>query len=68
MMTNDADWVEDVRRWYFNGGRPAVPNEAKPVPRKAEPEATELGYEAAQPSLQTSTWLKPEGSAFGTLR
>ena len=51
-MASDADWVADVRRWYFagQGAGPAadrVSGEAEPV---------ELGYEAADPALQSRHW------------
>ena len=68
MTSNDADWVEDVRRWYFNSGRSASSAEVKPVLRKSDADAAELGYEAAQPGLQSSGWTKPAGSGFGLLR
>lgn len=46
-MSNDADWVEDVRRWYYGGNPPAAELEGAPA---------ELGYEAAHPCLQARHW------------
>ena len=51
-MASDADWVEDVRRWYFAGRQPP---EAASVD-VAEDESAALGYEAAYPPLQASGW------------
>jgi hypothetical protein len=49
-MANDADWVEDVKRWYFAGIRPGESAEASSVDEVA------LGYEAADPALQARYW------------
>jgi hypothetical protein len=46
VMANDADWVADVKRWYFSTQQAAS---AAPV----EDEADAIGYEAAHPALQT---------------
>ncbi|CAN5884071.1 hypothetical protein BH11PSE8_BH11PSE8_18770 [soil metagenome] len=54
-MASDADWVEDVRRWYFSGAQNANP----PViaaDDEADSEPMELGYEAAHPALQARHW------------
>ncbi len=51
-MASDADWVADVRRWYFSG-RNAAPAADRPAD---ESEAVELGYEAAHPALQSRHW------------
>ncbi|MET0333109.1 MAG: hypothetical protein ABW190_02475 [Rhizobacter sp.] len=51
-MANDADWVEDVRRWYYGGNPPAA--EAEVEPGSATP--ADLGYEAAHPALQARHW------------
>ncbi len=49
-MASD-DWVEDVRRWYFAGAM------SKPVSPEAERiDAHEVGYEAANPALQSRHW------------
>ncbi|MEO8153396.1 MAG: hypothetical protein ABI605_10035 [Rhizobacter sp.] len=54
-MANDADWVEDVRRWYFGGNAPAADAEpATASPAIGDP--TELGYETAHPALQARHW------------
>ena len=49
MMANDADWVADVKRWYFSTQR-VVPK--MPV----DDDAHEIGYEAAHPALQSRHW------------
>ena len=51
-MASDADWVEDVRRWYFAGRRQP---DAAPAD-ELEDESAALGYEAACPPLQASGW------------
>ena len=51
-MGSDADWVADVRRWYFSGQRAS----ANAPPSGDEREPVELGYEAAQPALQSRHW------------
>jgi len=52
-MASDANWVEDVRRWYF-ATRPKAdaPLTAAPAPDDIEP----LGYEAAFPPPQAAGW------------
>ena len=67
-MGNDADWVEDVRRWCL-AGSPAM--RAKPVNPNTEPESTDfasLGYEAAHPALQARNWPEAPVSNFIELR
>ena len=48
-MANDVDWVAEVKRWNFPV-RPAVP--AVPVSEGA----CDIGYEAADPPLQSRNW------------
>jgi hypothetical protein len=50
-MANDADWVADVRRWYFSTSQTPV---VKAAPDDSELDA--LGYEAAQPALEARHW------------
>lgn len=59
-MNDDADWVEDVRRWYFAG---AKANVAEAAADSAGVDGEDsactdfaLGYEAAQPMLQARHW------------
>jgi len=52
-MASDADWVEDVRRWYLAGQRHA---DAAGTPPVADDEADALGDEAACPPLQAAGW------------
>ena len=53
-MAGDAEWVEDVRRWYFAGQRSALPPVVEDRPDTADVDV--LGYEAADPSLQSRHW------------
>jgi len=54
-MAGDAEWVEDVRRWYFVGQRNGVPSvDVQHADDAAD--ADVLGYEAADPSLQSRHW------------
>jgi hypothetical protein len=62
VMAGDADWVEDVRRWWFGARRRTDAAHA------AEPPADDLdalGYEAACPPLQACGWpdAPPAGGA-----
>lgn len=52
-MAND-DWVEDVRRWYYGGTQPAADRDTEMSASAGD--ATELGYEAAHPTLQAHHW------------
>ncbi len=62
-MTNDADWVEDVKRWYFAGIRSV---DASSLSSADGSEA--IGYEAAHPALQARHWPDaPEQSFAETL-
>jgi len=56
-MATDADWVEDVRRWYFGGNPPATDTHIDTETNTSGP--VELGYEAAQPALQARHWPDP---------
>ena len=51
-MADNADWVADVRRWYF-AGRSTGAN-TNHLGDEGEP--VELGYEAAHPALQSRHW------------
>jgi hypothetical protein len=51
VMANDAEWVEDVRRWYLSGAS-AGPASAT----DSGDDAVALGYEAADPALQARHW------------
>ena len=51
MMANDADWVADVRRWYFSG---QGHGSAQPV--QPDDDSADIGYEAAHPALQSHHW------------
>ena len=59
-MANDADWVADVRRWYFSS--------QQAVKAPVDDEATEIGYEAAHPALQSRNWPDAPRSTFTDLK
>ena len=59
-MTNDAEWVEDVRRWYYAGVRSA----ASPASSEST-DLMSLGYEAADPALQAHHWPDAPTTTFG---
>jgi hypothetical protein len=52
MATDDTQWVDDVRRWYF-GGHPPEGEAADGSPGSDE---MAIGYEAAHPALQSCGW------------
>lgn len=54
-MASDADWVEDVRRWYFSGAKGSTPP-AGAATEESDAETVALGYEAAHPALQARHW------------
>lgn len=58
-MTNDAEWVEDVKRWVAGTNAPTV--------QTSDVESTDmmaLGYEAAHPALQARHWPAPVATGF----
>ena len=57
-MTSDADWVEDVKRWYLAGAQSARAADIA----AGESESSFIGYEAAHPALQARNW--PDAPAF----
>ena len=52
-MAIDADWVEEVKHWYFAGR--AEPVAAVAVDASSAEEYS-LGYESAHPALQARNW------------
>lgn len=58
-MNDDADWVEDVRRWYFAGVKAADAS----VDEAASTDFA-LGYEAAHPVLQARHWPDVPAGGF----
>ncbi|HEY9239225.1 MAG TPA: hypothetical protein VIP10_10350 [Burkholderiaceae bacterium] len=58
-MGNDADWVADVRRWYFSGQGNTASTTVQP-----EDDAAEIGYEAAHPALQSHHWPDAPRTGF----
>lgn len=61
-MANDAEWVQDVRRWYF-GGHPPEGESSTDVNDGGDELA--VGYEAAIPRLQVKSW--PDALIAGDL-
>ena len=59
---NDADWVEDVKRWYLAGAESARSADAA----RSESESWFIGYEAAHPALQAHHW--PDAPVFSESR
>lgn len=49
-MSNDEDWVADVRRWVAGSQAPTV----AALPSEEHDDA--IGYEAAHPALQAAHW------------
>lgn len=60
-MTDDADWAEDVKRWYLAGAA-----SVRSPDEDAESESAFIGYEAAHPALQARNW--PEAQGFSDSR
>jgi hypothetical protein len=60
VMANDADWVEDVRRWYLSGA-----SAAQASTTEGHDDAVALGYEAAHPALQARHWPDALGAGPG---
>ncbi len=65
MNTNDTDWLDDVRRWYFNGGNAKPTSATDALAPTVSADAADVGYEAAHPSLETTDWSRPAATAFG---
>ena len=54
-MDNDADWVEEVRRWCL-GGRRGSPGSPGSDSLQAAGDTEPVGYEAAHPALEARYW------------
>lgn len=65
-MTNDADWVEDVKRWYLSSTSAAAQSSLSSTASGTSDYGMDLGYEAAHPALQARNW--PDAAAFTTDR
>jgi hypothetical protein len=50
-MANDAEWVEDVKRWYLSGASGGTR-----TPSDGGDDDIALGYEAAHPALEARHW------------
>ena len=56
-MASDAEWVEDVKRWYQAGKRNPETGKLPVDAASASSDDNEaLGYEAAHPALQAQNW------------
>ena len=64
-MADDADWVEDVKRWYRAGVQSALLAEASTGDTA---ESYAIGYEAAHPALQARHWPDASAHAFSDSR
>ena len=54
-MAADAQWIEDVRRWYLAGQQGSTSSVVTDGPDSIA-DAEALGYEAADPALQSRHW------------
>ena len=61
-MGSDAEWMDDVQRWYYGGPPPAADAESE---GEAQGDHA-LGYEAAHPALQARHW--PDAPASGKVQ
>ena len=55
-MAGDAEWVQDVRRWYFSGSQTPVSERGDSAAPGSDPGEEPIGYEAADPMLQAPHW------------
>jgi hypothetical protein len=62
MANEDAEWVDDVRRWYYGGNAPAGDRDLDNAEMRDPAEAV-MGYEAAHPTLQSRHWCDAAASA-----
>jgi hypothetical protein len=62
-MTNDADWLEDVKRWYLAGIAASLPRDTA-----LATDWMALGYEAAHPALQARHWPDAPATGFAESR
>jgi hypothetical protein len=63
-MDNESDWVADVRRWCLAGAQAKLAASAP----TGESDSSELGYEAAYPTLQSRHWPDAPGGTRTDLR
>ncbi len=57
-MASESEWLDDVRRWYFGGTPPETDGTTE-----IEATGTDVGYEAAHPSLLARHWPDAPGTA-----
>ena len=65
-MSNDVDWVEDVRRWCLAGTQ--APQSRKPELDADVSAVAELGDEAAHPAHQSRYCTSAPRRQFGDLK
>lgn len=66
-MASEANWVEDVRRWYRAGAQ-AMGSNTVQILEPHETDLSALGYEAAHPALQARNWPDAQGTGFEPMR
>lgn len=66
-MDGDSNWVEEVRRWCSAGKQPAMQHAASAV-REGHDDSIDLGYEAANPALQSRHWPDAPTDDSGNLK
>ena len=59
-MSNDAVWVEDVKRWLAGVAASGIASGNVPDPG----DDVALGYEAAHPALQARNWPDAPATSF----
>ena len=60
-MSNDDDWVSNVKRWCHDQQAAAAAVQAQAAPSETDEAGDMLGYEAAQPMLQAQHWPPSPG-------
>jgi len=53
-MYNESDWVADIRRWCLAGAQAKAAASAPSA--DLNPDSDNVGYEAADPALQSRHW------------
>ena len=64
-MADHSSWVDEVRRWYYAGTPPAGAHE--PATADDGSDIADLGYEAANPALQSRHWPDAPTGGAGNL-
>lgn len=56
-MADESDWVQEVKRWVRTGARERIDT--------TEVDLDSVGYEAADPALQSRDWPDAPGANIG---